>query len=81
VPACMACHGPGGEGNPLAGYPALAGQHSVYTSKMLERFRAGENWGEKDASSHVMNGAAAELSDGEIAALASFIQGLYLAAD
>ena len=81
VPACMACHGPGGEGNPLAGYPALAGQHSVYTGKMLERFRAGENWGEKDASSHVMNGAAAELSDGEIAALASFIQGLYLAAD
>jgi cytochrome c553 len=77
----MACHGPGGEGNPLAGYPALAGQHSVYTSKMLERFRAGENWGEKDANSHVMNGAAAELSDGEIAALASFIQGLYLAAD
>ena len=32
VPACMACHGPAGEGNPLAGYPALAGQHSVYTS-------------------------------------------------
>lgn len=81
VPACMACHGPGGEGNPLAGYPALAGQHGAYTSKMLERFRAGENWGEKDASSHVMNGAAAELSDGEIAALASFIQGLYLAID
>jgi cytochrome c553 len=81
VPACMACHGPGGEGNPLAGYPALAGQHGTYTSKMLERFRAGENWGDKDSSSHVMNGAAAELSDGEIAALASFIQGLYLDSD
>ena len=23
VPACMSCHGPAGEGNPLAGYPAL----------------------------------------------------------
>jgi cytochrome c553 len=78
VPACMACHGPAGEGNPLAGYPALAGQHSVYTSNMLERFRAGENWGEKDASSRVMNGVAARLSDEEIAAVASFIQGLYL---
>jgi len=78
VPACMACHGPAGEGNPLSGYPALAGQHSVYTAKMLERFRAGENWGVKDASSHVMNGVAAELSDDEIAALASYIQGLHL---
>jgi len=78
VPACMACHGPAGEGNPLSGYPALAGQHSVYTARMLERFRAGENWGEKDANSHVMNGVAAELSDDEIAALASYIQGLHL---
>ena len=77
VPACMSCHGPAGEGNPLAGYPALAGQHSVYTSKMLKGFRAGDNWGEDDALSHVMNGAAAELSDEEIAAVASYIQGLY----
>ena len=38
VPACMACHGPAGEGNPLASYPALAGQHSVYTEKMLKGF-------------------------------------------
>lgn len=81
VPACMACHGPGGEGNPLAGYPALSGQHSVYTAKMLQRFRSGENWGEKDAQSHVMNGVAAELTDDEITALASFIQGLYLAVE
>jgi cytochrome c553 len=77
VPACMACHGPAGEGNPLSGYPALAGQHAVYTAKMLTGFRAGENWGEDDASSQVMNGVAAELSDAEIEALASYIQGLY----
>ena len=78
VPACMACHGPAGEGNPLAGYPALAGQHSVYTASMLKRFRAGENWGEKDLNSQVMVGSAARLTDEEIAALASYIQGLYL---
>lgn len=77
VPACMACHGPAGEGNPLAGYPALAGQHTVYSANMLTRFRAGENWGEGDLS-QVMNGAAAELTDEEIAAVASYIQGLYL---
>jgi cytochrome c553 len=77
VPACMACHGPAGEGNPLAGYPALAGQQAVYTANMLNRFRAGENWGEEDAASQVMNGAAAELTDDEIDAVASYIQGLY----
>jgi len=78
VPACMACHGPAGEGNPLAGYPALAGQHAVYTGNMLKRFRDGERWGEDDVSSHVMNGVTAELTDEEIAAVASYIQGLYL---
>ena len=78
VPACMSCHGPAGEGNPLAGYPALAGQHSVYTSKMLNGFRAGDNWGEEDAPSEIMNGVAAELTDAEITAVSSFIQGLYL---
>lgn len=78
VPACMACHGPAGEGNPLAGYPMLAGQHAVYTAKMLTQYRAGENWGEKDAPSHVMNGVAAELTDEEIQAVASYIQGLHL---
>lgn len=77
VPACMACHGPAGEGNPLAGYPALAGQHSVYVASMLRRFRAGENWGEKDANSQVMNGVAAALKDDEINAVANFIEGLY----
>ena len=78
VPACMSCHGPAGEGNPLSGYPALAGQHSVYTSKMLNGFRAGDNWGEEDAPSEIMNGVAAELTDAEITAVSSFIQGLYL---
>ncbi len=78
VPACMSCHGPAGEGNPLAGYPALAGQHAVYTANMLRRFRDGENWGEGDAASRIMNGSAARLSDEEIEAVASYIQGLYL---
>jgi len=81
VPACMACHGPAGAGNPLAGYPALAGQQEVYVANILKRFRAGENWGDKDAPSHVMNGVAAELTDDDIKFLASYIQGLYLVED
>lgn len=81
VPACMACHGPAGEGNPVAGYPALAGQHAAYTSNMLTRYRAGENWGDKDAASKIMNGSAAELSDEEIQAVSSYIEGLHLAGE
>ena len=79
VPACMACHGPIGEGNPLSGYPALAGQQAVYTAKMLHRFRNGEHWGEDDSSSLVMVGVAARLADREIEAVASYIQGLHRA--
>ena len=26
IPACMSCHGPAGKGNPLSGYPSLAGR-------------------------------------------------------
>lgn len=78
VPACMSCHGPAGEGNPLAGYPALAGQHAMYTSKMLTGYRAGDHWGDDDGPSVVMSGVAARLSSEEIEAVASYIQGLYL---
>ena len=77
VPACMGCHGPAGEGNPLAGYPALAGQHAQYTAKMLTAFEDGANWGEDDAPSNIMAGVASNLSKDEINAVSSYIQGLY----
>ena len=77
VPACMACHGPAGEGNPLAMYPSLAGQHSVYTEKMLQGFRSGTSWGEDDESSIIMTGVAFRLTDDEIKAVSAYIQGLH----
>jgi cytochrome c553 len=79
VPACMSCHGPAGKGNPLSGYPSLAGQHSVYTGKMLEGFRAGSTWGDDDTNSIIMTDVAKRLTDTEIKAVASYIQGLHLA--
>jgi cytochrome c553 len=39
VTACIACHGPTGQGIPSAGFPALASQHSMYTVKQLKAFR------------------------------------------
>ncbi len=81
VPACMACHGPAGEGNPLAGYPALASQHALYVTNMLNKYRDGVQWGPDDANSLVMSGAASELTDEEIAAVSSYVQGLHNAAE
>jgi cytochrome c553 len=77
VPACMSCHGPVGEGNPLSGYPSLDGQHSVYTEKMLKGFRSGQQWGEDDSSSKIMTDVTNRLSDAEITAVSSYIQGLH----
>lgn len=81
VAACMSCHGPSGEGNPLAGYPALAGQHDVYLAKAITRYRSGETWGEGDANSTVMAAVAKNLSDEEIQAVASYLQGLHAKAE
>jgi cytochrome c553 len=77
VAACMACHGPAGMGNPQAGYPLLAGQHSVYLGKMLSGFRSGTRYGEDDSPSNVMVEVSARLTDSEISAVSSYIQGLY----
>jgi len=77
VPACSSCHGPAGEGNPLSGYPSLAGQHSTYSEKMLKGFRTGQTWGVDDASSQIMTVVASRLTDAEIKAVASYIQGLH----
>lgn len=77
IPACMSCHGPAGQGNPLAAYPSVAGQHAVYTEKMLKGFRSGQTWGEDDASSKIMTDVANRLTDAEIKAVASYLQGLH----
>ena len=77
IPACLSCHGPAGEGNPLSGYPSLAGQHTVYSEKMLAGFRAGQMWGDDDESSKIMTDVASRLTDAEIKAVASYIQGLH----
>ncbi|MGH8040804.1 MAG: c-type cytochrome [Rudaea sp.] len=75
VPACMACHGPDGRGNPGAGYPQLAGQHADYVAARLKAFRDGSAGG--DARTQIMDVVAKNLSDADIAALASYVEGLH----
>ena len=71
VPACMACHGPAGVGNPLAGYPRVSGQQAAYSEAQLRAYRAGER------IHPVMQDIAARLSDEELRAVADYMQGLY----
>ncbi len=79
VPACMACHGPGGAGIPNMGYPMLSGQHADYTADRLRRYRDGVTNGDDDPYSKMMVGIAANLTDDEINAVSSYIEGLHRA--
>ena len=74
IPACLACHGPTGRGNPAAGYPALNGQHATYTAKQLRDYASGART--SDDPTHMMRDTAERLSPEDIEALASYVQGL-----
>lgn len=77
VPACTACHGPTGRGNPTSGYPALGGQHATYLNSTLKAFRLGAIWGRDTAANNVMSLVANEMTDAEIEAVSAYIQGLH----
>jgi cytochrome c553 len=72
--ACLACHGPKGRGNPAASYPALNGQHAAYTAKQLQDYASGAR--QSDGATRIMRDIAERLSQEDIQALASYVQGL-----
>ncbi len=74
IAACMACHGPAGRGNPAANYPALQGQHAAYTEKQLRDYASGSRV--SDGKTRVMRDIASRLSENDIKAVASYVQGL-----
>lgn len=74
VPACMACHGPNGAGNPAAHFPAVSGQHAAYTTATLKEFRAGTRANDPN---EMMRGATHALTDAELQAVAEYMAGLY----
>lgn len=75
MPACTGCHSPDGAGNELARFPHLGGQHAAYTAKQLTDFREGNRTNDGDVM--IMRTIAAKLSNKEIEALSSYIQGLH----
>jgi len=74
VPACMACHGPNGAGNPTALYPALRGQHSEYTAIQLKMFKAEERSNDPNNMMRTITGPMTNL---QIEAVSQYIQGLH----
>ncbi|BFI94771.1 MAG: hypothetical protein RSP_02810 [Rhodanobacter sp.] len=76
IPACMACHSIDGRGNPGAAFPQLEGQHAQYVEAVLKAWHGGDAWG-KDAHSQIMPAIAQKLDADDIAAVASYVEGLH----
>lgn len=75
MPACTGCHSPNGAGNAPAAFPHLGGQHAQYVAKQLTDFREGNRT--NDGDSMIMRAIAAKLSNKDIQAVSSYIQGLH----
>ncbi len=70
VSACIACHGPFGEGNKPAAYPNLKGQHADYLIKTLMDFKKGTRDKSPDS---MMNMIAKKMTEEEIKAVSYHI--------
>lgn len=77
IPACAACHGPTGVGNGPAVWPALAGQYQQYLVTELKAWRDGSR---HNGPKKMMREVAARLTDHQIQAVASYLQGLHTSA-
>ena len=74
LPACMACHGPNGAGNPAALYPLVSGQHAQYSAAQLRAFKAESRANDQNA---VMRAIAGKMTNREIEAVSSYMEGLH----
>jgi cytochrome c553 len=66
VSACIACHGPFGEGNKPASFPALKSQHADYLIKTLTDFKSGAR---SNNPENIMHMIAKKMTDQEIKAV------------
>ena len=70
-PACSACHGIDGAGQPAEGIPSLAGLDPLYIERELQAFRTGTR------SSPVMSQFASDLTPEQIPAVAVYLSSLH----
>ena len=74
ITACIACHGPRGNGMGQAGFPDISGQHIDYTINQLKMFRSGDRHNDMNG---MMRDIAAKLTDDDITILANYLTGLH----
>jgi cytochrome c553 len=72
--ACIACHGPAGRGNPAASVPSVKGQYAVYSAAQLRAYASGKRT--SDGPTRVMRDIASKMSEADILAVTSYMQGL-----
>ena len=70
VSACIACHGPFGEGNKPAGFPMLKGQHADYLIQTLTDFKTNKR---SKAADNMMHMIATKMTEKEIRAVSYYI--------
>src|SRR6266567_2482056 len=66
IPACASCHGANGEG--IADFPRLAGQHAKYVAKQLAYIQT------LTRAAPVMHGIVKDLTPDEMQAVAAYVQ-------
>ena len=73
IPACQACHGPGGAGTAGIGYPQLGGQYVEYTLAQLKAFKDGSRTNDDKM---LMRSIVEKMSDDDMVAVANYIASL-----
>lgn len=76
IPACLACHGPTGAGDPGPAYPRVGGQHATYLARRLQEYRSGRTTETDPYRFDTMAEIARPLTDPEIQALSRYLQDL-----
>jgi cytochrome c553 len=74
VTACIACHGPRGNGTSLSGFPDISGQHPAYLKSQLLAFRSGQR---ANSLNGMMADIAKRLTDEDIEILSQYLSGLH----
>jgi cytochrome c553 len=74
ITACIACHGPKGNGTSLSGFPDISGQHSDYIASQLKAFRSGDR---ANSLNGMMADIAKRLTDEDIKVISNYVAGLH----
>ncbi|MCV2886555.1 cytochrome c4 [Aestuariibacter sp. AA17] len=74
ITACIACHGPRGNGMGLANFPDISGQHTAYIKSQLELFRSGDRANDPNG---MMRDIAKRLTDKDIEIISKYLGGLH----